>query len=229
MLPFPLLPRLAPSCEILCIGAHCDDIEIGCGGTLLTLQRAYPGTRIHWLVLTSNPKRRTEALRSMRRFVRPAARGEVLIHDLPDGRLPGRVDAAKSLLEACRERILPDLVFTHHADDRHQDHAIVAHLTWQTFRDHAIWAYEIPKWDGDLATPNAYVPLPATLAERKARFIVATFDSQQSKSWFRNDNLLALMRLRGLECHAESGFAEAFHCRKLVFRPLTRPVREGRP
>jgi len=211
---------------VLCIGAHCDDIEIGCGGTLLALQRHYTKLRVHWLVLSSSADRRAEAMRSIAAFVRPASRGEVCIHDLPDGRLPAHFERVKALFEDCRSAVTPDWVFTHHDADRHQDHALLADVTWQTFRDHPIWAYEIPKYDGDLATPNAYVPLPAALAERKTTTIMKTFGSQRSKPWFRPENLQALMRLRGLECRADSGFAEAFHCRKLVFSP-TAPPRAG--
>ena len=219
MFPLHFNARAAQRLDVLCIGAHCDDIEIGCGGTLLALQQHYSKLRIHWVVMSSDPARRTEALSSVNSFVRPAARGEIRVHDLPDGRLPAHFEEAKSLLEDCRGVIDPDCVFTHHGADRHQDHALLADLTWQSFRDHAIWEYEIPKWDGDLTTPNTYVPLPAAVAERKARIIVKAFRSQQGKSWFRAENLSALMRLRGLECRAESGFAEAFHCRKLVFSP----------
>ncbi len=212
-------PRASQRLNVLCIGAHCDDIEIGCGGTLLALQKQYAQLRVHWLVLTSVDERRAEAMRSARSFLRPRARGEVRVHDLPDGRLPAHFEAVKQHFEDCRAAVSPDLVFTHHGADRHQDHALLSAVTWQTFRDHPVWEYEIPKWDGDLATPNAYVPLPAGVAERKAQAIVDLFGTQRGKSWFSADNLLALMRLRGLECRAESGFAEGFHTRKLVFSP----------
>jgi LmbE family N-acetylglucosaminyl deacetylase len=202
--------------EILCVGAHCDDIEIGCGGTVMLLQRRYTQCRIHWLVLTSVNARRAEAVAAFRKLVRPACRGELAVAELPDGRLPAHFAAVKTRFEAMRQVTRPDLVLTHHGLDRHQDHALVNQVTWQTFRDHMIWEYEIPKYDGDLATPNMYVPLPRSAALRKAQLIVRSFPSQIGKSWFTADNLLAMMRLRGLESRSPSGFAEGFHCRKLL-------------
>jgi LmbE family N-acetylglucosaminyl deacetylase len=205
--------------DVLCIGAHCDDIEIGCGGTLLALQQRHARLRVHWLILSSEPARRAEALRSAHAFVRPAARGEVRVHDLPDGHLPAHYAQVKALFADLRRAVEPDCVLSHHGADRHQDHALLSEVTWQTFRDHIIWEYEIPKYDGDLVTPNVYVPLPAELAQRKVDTIIKVFASQRGKPWFRRENLLALMHLRGLECRADSGFAEAFHGRKLVFTP----------
>jgi LmbE family N-acetylglucosaminyl deacetylase len=210
--------------EILCVGAHCDDIEIGCAGTVMLLQRRYPQCRIHWLVLASAEVRRTEAVAAFRRFVRRTCRGEFAVADLPDGRLPAHFAAVKARFEAMRSVTRPDLVLTHHGLDRHQDHALVSQVTWQTFRDHMVWEYEIPKYDGDLATPNMYVPLTRPAALRKAQLIVRAFPSQSGKSWFTADNLVAMMRLRGLECRSPSGFAEGFHCRKLLCRlPADRP------
>jgi LmbE family N-acetylglucosaminyl deacetylase len=204
--------------EILCIGAHCDDIEIGCAGTVMLLQRRYPQCRIHWLVLVSVDVRRAEAVAAFRKLVRPACRGECAVADLPDGHLPAHLAAVKARFEAMRRVTRPDLVLTHHGLDRHQDHALVNHVTWQTFRDHMIWEYEIPKYDGDLVTPNMYVPLTRATALRKAQLIVRAFPSQSGKSWFAADNLVAMMRLRGLESRSPSGFAEGFHCRKLLCR-----------
>jgi LmbE family N-acetylglucosaminyl deacetylase len=206
--------------DVLCIGAHCDDIEIGCGGTVLALQRRYPGCRVHWLILTSVPARRSEALAAARAFVKPACRGETLVCDFPDGMLPGHLVQVKERFEAFKALVDPELILTHHGLDRHQDHSLVSQVTWQTFREHMIWEYEIPKYDGDLVTPNMYVPVSATAAARKIRLIVKAFESQRGKSWFTAENLLAMMRLRGLECRSPSGFAEGFHCRKLVFDAL---------
>jgi LmbE family N-acetylglucosaminyl deacetylase len=202
--------------EVLCVGAHCDDIEIGCGGSLLSLQQRYPSCRLHWLVLTSGSKRRKEALAAVEAFVAKPARGLTRILDLPDGLLPAHFAKVKASFEELKSEMDPDLVFTHHADDRHQDHGLVSQVTWQTFRDHLIWEYEIPKYDGDLATPNFYVPLALPLARRKVALIMDAFESQRGKPWFRSENLEAMMRIRGLECRAMSGFAEAFHCRKAV-------------
>ena len=203
--------------EVLCIGAHCDDIEIGCGGTLLSLQRRHPDCRIHWFVLTSVPARRGEAVAALRALVGDASRGETRIGTLQDGLLPAHLAEVKAQFEALKATIEPDLILTHHGLDRHQDHSLVSQVTWQTFRDHMIWEYEIPKYDGDLTTPNVYVALPQALATLKVDVIMNAFATQRDKSWFKADNLLALMRLRGLESRAGSGFAEAFHCRKLVW------------
>jgi LmbE family N-acetylglucosaminyl deacetylase len=206
--------------DVLCIGAHCDDIEIGCGGTVLALQRRYPGCRVHWLVLTSVPARRSEALAAMRAFVKPACRGETMVCDFPDGMLPGHLVQVKQRFETIKALVDADLILTHHGLDRHQDHSLVSQVTWQTFREHMIWEYEIPKYDGDLVTPNMYVPVSAATATRKIRVIVKAFASQRGKPWFTEDNLMAMLRLRGLECRSPSGLAEGFHCRKLVFDSL---------
>jgi LmbE family N-acetylglucosaminyl deacetylase len=203
--------------QILCIGAHCDDIELGCGGTLLALQQRYPDCRIHWLVLTSNPTRQQEALAAAKSFVAGSALGDVHIGKLPDGLLPAHFAEVKALFESVKATLNPNLILTHCASDRHQDHLLASAVTWQTFREHLIWEYEIPKYDGDLTTPNTYIPLPATTAAQKVDLIVRTFESQKARSWFSAENLLAVMRMRGLECRSASGFAEAFHCRKFVF------------
>jgi len=217
MLSFTPGPTFERQPEVLCIGAHCDDIEIGCGGTLLALQARYPDCRIHWLVLTSIPERRHEALASVRAFVRPRARGVMLIGELEDTLLPSRLAEVKAQFAACKAQVQPSLVFTHCGGDRHQDHDLVSQVTWQTFRDHAILEYEIAKYDGDLTTPNFYLPLSKALAERKIALLLRAFESQRGKPWFRPENFEALMRLRGIECRAPDGLAEGFHCRKLVF------------
>jgi LmbE family N-acetylglucosaminyl deacetylase len=216
MLGLTLAPLRRGRLEVLCIGAHCDDIEIGCGGTVLSLQERYPRCRIHWLVLSSVPSRRRETTAAAKALIRASARGELRICDFPDGFLPARFAEVKAEFEAMRKGLEPDLVFTHHGLDRHQDHSLISQITWQTFRDHLIWEYEIPKYDGDLTTPGMYVPLASSTAARKVDVIMRAFVSQRTKSWFSAENLLAAMRIRGLECRAASGFAEAFHCRKVV-------------
>lgn len=202
--------------EVLCIGAHCDDIEIGCGGTVLAIQRRYPRCKVHLLVLTSTAARRAEAAAAAKALIKMPARGEIRICELPDGLLPAHLPEVKAELERMKKATDPELVLTHHGLDRHQDHGLVSQVTWQTFRDHMIWEYEIPKFDGDLVTPNMYVPLPSTLVARKIALVMRAFPSQRSKPWFNAENLEATMRLRGLESRAASGYAEAFHCRKLV-------------
>jgi len=204
--------------QVLCIGAHCDEIEIGCSATLLSLQKSRPACRIHWAVLCSTTQRRVENALSMRAFVRAKCRGGRWTGELVDGRLPGQFPAAKSFLEDVRKRCQPDVIFSPWLEDRHQDHRVVGELAWQVFRDHLILEYEIPKYEGDLRTPNAYVPVSSSIAARKARTIVRTYRSQRKKYWFNEDTFLSLMRLRGLECRSQSGLAEGFHCRKLVLR-----------
>lgn len=213
---------LTPSCpagsvfEVLCVGAHCDDIEIGCGGTLLSIQRQFPKSRVHCLVLTSTPARKKETIAATKSLIRTSSRGELRICNLPDGLLPAHLPAVKAEFERIKEILSPALIFTHHGMDRHQDHSLVSEVTWQTFRDHMIWEYEIPKWDGDLVTPNMYVPLASATAARKIAAIMRAFHSQRGKTWFTAENLEAVMRIRGLECRSASGFAEGFHCRKLT-------------
>jgi LmbE family N-acetylglucosaminyl deacetylase len=216
LLPLTFGAQNRSALEVLCIGAHCDDIEIGCGGTVLAIQRRYPRCKVHFLVLTSTAARRVEAAAAAKALVKLSARGQVRICELPDGLLPAHFAAVKGEFERMKKAVNPDLVLTHHALDRHQDHSLISHVTWQTFRDHLIWEYEIPKFDGDLVTPNMYVPLSSALAARKIALVMRTFASQLSKPWFKAENLEATMRLRGLESRAPSGYAEAFHCRKLV-------------
>jgi LmbE family N-acetylglucosaminyl deacetylase len=223
-----------PSLEVLCIGAHCDDIEIGCGGTVAAIQERYPRCKVHLLVLTSTPARRAEAEVAARALIRKPARGEVRICALADGLLPAHLPQVKAEFEDMKKAVNPDLVLTHQGSDRHQDHNLISQVTWQTFRDHMIWEYEIPKFDGDLVTPNMYVPLTSELAARKVALIMRAYPSQRGKPWFKPENLEAVMRLRGLESRAASGFAEGFHCRKLVseFAPdsgvSARPRRHSR-
>ena len=227
MLGFEFAQRSGRALEVLCIGAHCDDIEIGCGGTLLELQRAYPGSRIHWIVLTSAPERYREGMRAARAFLRRSVRATIDIGALRDGFLPDQFGEVKERFERLKDTIAPDLILTHHECDRHQDHRLLSDLTWQTFRDHLIWEYEIPKYDGGLTTPNVYIPLGRSVAARKADTLMKSFASQRHKTWFTRDNFFALMRLRGLECRSPSGFAEGFHCRKLV-GSLSRRAPRGR-
>lgn len=210
----PLLGR-RKNLRVLCLGAHCDDIEIGCGATLLRLAATYR-LDVDWLVLSSNPERAEEARASAALFLKAARSQHVQIESLRDGFLPAQWAAAKEAIEALKRRPAPDLVFTHERDDRHQDHRIVSELAWNTFRDHLILEYEIPKYDGGLGQPNLYVPVARAMAERKARHLLAAYASQRGKRWFSSDTFLALMRVRGVECNARAGFAEAFHARKLV-------------
>ena len=201
---------------VLCLGAHCDDIEIGCGGTLLRLRERVPGAEIHWVVLSGDAERRQEAAESAQRFLGPEQADQLRCHEFRDGFLPWEGARVKTCFETLKRELAPDLIFTHALGDRHQDHRLVAELTWNTWRDHLILEYEIPKYEGDLGQPNTYVSLHPELAERKIKTLLEVYPSQASRPWFDAETLRGLMRLRGVECR--SGFAEAFHARKLRVR-----------
>ena len=202
--------------NVLCIGAHCDDIEIGCGATLLMLQKRYARLRIHWLVLASTAVRRREAVQAMQAFVSPRARGECRIGDFRDGHLPNNLSAVKEFMEGARKAMAADLIFSPQRDDRHQDHSQLAEIVWQTFRDHFILEYEIPKYDGGLTTPCYYVAVSKSAAERKTKLLMRLYATQRNKHWFSAQTFEAIMRLRGIECRSPSGLAEGFHGSKMV-------------
>jgi LmbE family N-acetylglucosaminyl deacetylase len=216
------LPASSQPRRVLCIGAHCDDIEIGCSGALLQLQKAGAPLRIDWVVLTGEGQRREETTAAMQLLVQPAFRGELLFGGFPDSKLPAAYGAVKDFFGTLRARFEPEMVFCHERDDAHQDHRITNEMAWGAFRDQLVLEYEIPKWDGGLGTPNAYVPLDAAVLERKIEVLMATYGSQRSKDWFTPDTFRSLARLRGIECRAPAGFAEGFHARKLVLPLATR-------
>jgi LmbE family N-acetylglucosaminyl deacetylase len=205
--------------RVLAIGCHADDIEIGCGGTLLTLALANPGIEFDWIVLAAPGERGDEARSSAAAFLDgvDAARVEVL--DFRDGFLPYVGGEVKEVFEDLKSRLDPELILTHSSYDFHQDHRLACELTWNTFRNHLILEYEIPKMDGDLGRPNVFVPLTNEIAERKLALIERHFASQSGKHWFDRETFLGLMRLRGMEAVAPERFAEAFTCRKLVLAP----------
>ena len=200
---------------ILCLGAHSDDIEIGCGGTILWLAEKFPGSLFHWVVFSTLGPRREEALKAAELFTAGCDK-EVVLKDYRDGFLPYSGGEVKDLFEQMKGRVDPDLIFTPWRGDAHQDHRLLAELAWNTFRDHLILEYEIPKYDGDLGQPGLFVPLRPGVSQKKVRCIVDVFQSQHTKRWFHQDTFLSLMRLRGMECNAPSGYAEAFYCHKLV-------------
>jgi LmbE family N-acetylglucosaminyl deacetylase len=203
--------------RILCLGAHCDDIEIGCGGTVLRLLAERPGSSVRWVALSSSPPREREARAAAALFLTEAAEREVIIQPFRDGYLPYLGVEVKDFFESLKSGARPDLILTHHRHDRHQDHRLVAELTWNTFRDHLIAEYEIPKYEGDLGTPNLFVPLPAATARRKIELVLRSYqETQGGRSWFRAETFEAVLRLRGIECNAPEGLAEAFHVSKLV-------------
>ena len=202
--------------SVLCLGAHCDDIEIGCGGTLLALCRSRADVAIHWHVFASNAVRGAELERCGELLLGPENIPRITTDAFRDGYMPFDGAAVKDRFEALKREHAPDLIFTHREGDRHQDHALVAQLTANTFRDHLVLGYEVAKYDGDLATPNLYMPLDAADATRKVDAICAAYASQASRSWFAPETFASLMRLRAIECNASAGFAEGFYCRKGV-------------
>ena len=201
--------------QILCLGAHSDDIEIGCGGTILRVAQEYPNCLFHWIVFSAIGVRETEAKHAAAQFVPSGRLKGLLLKSFPDGFMPFAGAEVKTVFEELKKTLSPDIIFTHNRQDAHQDHRLLAELTWNTFRDHLILEYEVPKYDGDMGQPSVFVPLEQGVCQKKVRCIVDAFQSQHSKRWFQPDTFLSLMRLRGMECNAPSGYAEAFYCRKL--------------
>ena len=210
------IDKLSPL-KILALGAHCDDIEIGCGGTLLKLLDEYPKAEIFWVVFSSNPVREIEANNSAQDYLKNHSSSVIEINNFRNGHFPYVATEIKEHFETIKARFEPDIIFTHYSEDKHQDHRTIAELSWNTFRNHVIFQYEIAKYDGDLVTPNFYATLPEEYVEKKIDLLLKHFNTQTDKHWFTKDLFKSLMRLRGIECASESGFAEGFHARKLSF------------
>jgi LmbE family N-acetylglucosaminyl deacetylase len=200
--------------KILALGAHPDDIEIGCGGTLLELAAARAELEVTWVVFCSSAERAREARSSAAAFLEGVRRTSVEVHDHRDGFLPYSGQDVKERFEALKARVTPDVILTHSREDRHQDHRLVSDLTWNTFRHHLVLEYEIPKYDGDFGAPSLFVPLPEATVERKIALVLEHFASQAGKHWLTADLLRAVTRIRGMECAAPERHAEAFYCRK---------------
>jgi LmbE family N-acetylglucosaminyl deacetylase len=209
------LPALDRPLRVLCLGAHADDLEIGAGGTVRRLAREHPGAVFRWVVLAAAGERAEEARKSASWFLAGAGAAEVEVHGFRESYFPWVGAEIKDAFERLKP-FQPDLVLSHAREDAHQDHRSVAELAWNTFRDHLILEYEIPKYDGDLGRPGLYVPLSRAEAEAKVQGLMEHFGSQRSRPWFTPDTFYGLMRLRGVECNAPEGFAEAFHARKIV-------------
>jgi LmbE family N-acetylglucosaminyl deacetylase len=206
---------------ILCLGAHSDDIEIGCGATLLQLRSCEVRPRFVWVVLSATGARETEAREAAELFT-AGCDSQIFLKEFRDGYLPYEGHQVKDFFEELKLHVNPDIIFTHWHGDAHQDHRLVSELTWNTFRNHLILEYEIPKFDGDLGRPNTFVPLEEWAFRQKVQNLTDIFASQRSKPWFNSDTFLGLMRLRGIESNAPSGYAEAFYVRKLLIDTLTR-------
>ena len=210
----PLSPRRR--LNILCLGAHCDDVDIGCGGSLLALIHRYAAD-VSWVILSAQGEREKELRASARRFLRGASAFRVLTRNHRDGFMPAHFTGVKEDFEAFKKTLpQPDIIFTHRRDDRHQDHRLIAELTWNTYRSHLILEYEVPKYEGDLATPSGYIALTRAEVERKIRILLACYRTQRAKPWFTADTFRGLMRLRGIESGGPSGWAEGFHASKVL-------------
>jgi LmbE family N-acetylglucosaminyl deacetylase len=201
--------------EVLCLGAHADDIEIGCGGTLLHLCRKYSKLKFHWVVFSAGGLRGQEATKAAELFT-SGCQKEVVLKEFRDGFLPFSGTEVKEFFEKLKLQVNPDVIFTHWKGDDHQDHRLLAELTWNTFRNHLIFEYEVPKYDGDMGRPNVFAALETPLYGQKIDYLFEAFASQHAKRWFGRETFLSLMRIRGMECNAPSGYAEAFYCRKLL-------------
>jgi LmbE family N-acetylglucosaminyl deacetylase len=202
--------------KVLCLGAHCDDIEIGCGGTLMSLMDEYKNVEFYLVVFCSNHGREQESHKSFELFLKKEQKRTINIFNFKDGFLPYQADKVKKVFEQMKKEFIPDLILTHYRDDRHQDHRTVSDLTWNTYRDHLILEYEIPKYDGDFGTPNFFVELSEATCRKKIGHILQAYTSQREKHWFTEDIFLATARLRGMEACTRSKYAEAFYCRKIV-------------
>jgi LmbE family N-acetylglucosaminyl deacetylase len=203
--------------RILALGAHADDIEIGCGGTLLRLAAERRRLDVLWVVFCAPGERSTEAQSSARAFLDGVASKRVVVHDYRDGFLPYSGPAVKDEFEKLKAQFAPDLVFTHYREDRHQDHRLVSDLTWNTWRDHLLLEYEIPKYDGDFGSPNFFSVLRPATVEKKVGLLMEQFRSQASKAWFTPDLFRSVARIRGMEAAAPDGLAEGFYVRKARF------------
>jgi LmbE family N-acetylglucosaminyl deacetylase len=202
--------------RILCLGAHCDDIEIGCGGAILKYARERNDLSVHWVVFSSDDRREKEALRSADEFLKGVRRKHVEILQFRNSYFPYHGAEIKEYFEKLKHEISPDMIFTHYRNDLHQDHRVINELTWNTFRDHLILEYEILKFDGDLGSPNAFVHLDETTCKAKIKNIIDFFGSQSDKKWFTEDAFLSLLRIRGVESNAPDRYAEGFYCRKWI-------------
>ena len=216
MLPLHLRPKARSAIRVLCLGAHSDDIEIGCGGLILDLIARYRAVDITWVVFSARGEREREARRSAGMFLRGARRSRVIVEQFRDGFFPWEGAGIKEIFEDLKGGVAPDLVLTHYRDDRHQDHRLLSDLTWNTFRDHWILEYEVPKYDGDLGAPNCFAPLRRRTCGRKVKYLQSVFGTQRGKHWFGAETFWGLMRLRGMECRAAEGYAEAFYARKIA-------------
>lgn len=217
MLRLTLPPEARRSLRLLCLGAHSDDIEIGCGGTILRIAAEAPGLIVRWIVFSADERRGTEARNSAAAVLENVSKKQIEVLGFRDGYFPSQSADIKDCFEAVKRDFEPSLIFTHRHNDAHQDHRVLAELTFNTFRNHLVLEYEIPKYDGDLGNPNFFVPLTRAQLQGKIDNLSRHFVSQRGRSWFVDETFIAMARLRGIGCNAPEGLAEAFYVRKLVF------------
>ena len=217
MLPIHFQKRTGSPWTLLCLGAHSDDIEMGCGGTILRLLQELTPATTYWIVFSANAARAAEAVQSANHFLRKASKKEIIVKHFRDGFFPYTGGEIKEYFEELKQILSPDLILTHYRHDLHQDHRVISELTWNTFRKHLILEYEIMKYDGDLGAPNFFVHLDRSTCERKVKYIRDAFKTQGDRSWFTEDLFLSLLRVRGVESNAPERYAEAFYCRKIIF------------
>ncbi len=221
-----MLPLSIPGDErplrFLFLGAHCDDIEIGCGGTLLSLAARYPQAEFHWVTFASDEVREPETRRCAERLLGKDVTRSCSVYTYRESHFPSQVPELKAEIESIKARVQPDVVFTHHREDRHQDHSTLSDLTWNSFRDHLVLEYEIPKFDGDLGQPNFFVPVTREHVELKIRILLEEFASQRDRYWFTDETFLSMLRIRGVEARSATGYAEGFYARKVQFGLLDR-------
>jgi len=219
MLNLSLIEKKQQTLRVLCLGAHSDDIEIGCGGTVLSLAGNNENVEFWWIVFSAPGARRQEASNSADCFLKSVPQKEIIIKTFRESFFFAELAEIKEFFEELKQRFQPDLIFTHYRNDLHQDHRAISDLTWNTFRHHLILEYEIPKYDGDLGSPNVFVDLDERSRQLKVQYILDHFESQRHRHWFTEDTFFSLMRLRGVEAGGESPYAEGFYCRKLVITP----------
>ncbi len=211
-------PDLQSGASILLLGAHCDDIEIGMGATILQLVRRYPEANFCWVTLSSDPERERETRTAAEALLEGAKYRRVIVESFRGSYFPYVGAEIKNFFETLKASLAPDVVFTHCRHDLHQDHRVTSELTWNTFRNHLILEYEIPKFDGDLRTPNCYVAVSARDLRQKIDILMTSFPSQLGRPWFTRGTFEAIARLRGIESNADEGYAEGFYCPKVVLQ-----------
>lgn len=211
------LPKTNGALKVLFLGAHSDDIEIGCGGTILRLIQENPGIEITWAVFSALGERGEEARESAEEFLKEVEQKRIIVHAFKDGYFPHRGAEIKDIFEQLKHDFVPDVIFTHYRQDLHQDHRVLNELTWNTWRDHFILEYEIPKYDGDLGIPNFFVHLDKELCDGKTDALMRFFQTQGNKHWFTPETFQAILRIRGVESKSPGGYAEAFYARKVSF------------